>query len=110
MGSEPSKYDPVPPYDQDDLESTIPVLSNDQLSLDSTNAPTEATERGYTMNERTCGQQPESNVYCSKCNRHCGRLTERERCNYAALFVLMSLVASCIITSISVSAVHRGNN
>ncbi|KIW02283.1 uncharacterized protein PV09_06433 [Verruconis gallopava] len=119
-----SKYDPVPPYDVDDIESTVPSMSNDRLSFDTTIANTERPEHpneGNQNNNRIRSpfeeQQPlndrpsdgRSNVYCSHCNRHYGRLTERERCNYALLFVLMSLVSVCICVSIIVSMVKRSN-
>jgi hypothetical protein len=117
MGSH-SNYDPVPPYDLDDLESTIPALSNDQLSIDTTTAPTEATERPNVGDAECFDEQKQSKDqqqirYCSKCNRKFGRLTERERCNYAIVFLILSLTAFCICTSIVVSAtiaIHRGKD
>lgn len=99
MGSH-SNYDPVPPYALDDLESTIPALSNDQRSIDATTTLTEATERPNIGDDEWIEEQKQSDDqqqrYCSKCNREFGHLSERMRCNYAIVFFILFLTAFCI--------------
>jgi hypothetical protein len=106
-----SKYDPVPPYDMDDVESSIPA--SDGFSIDTITADTPGT---FTTDERNVEAQTEQEhthsrdqpvIYCSKCNRHYGDLTERERCNYAVVFVVASLVTFIIVMSIIMRAAKR---
>ena len=115
------KYDPVPPYDMDDVESTVPSLANDRLSFETNTINTSSTARPeqddhhnnsrrnpneFEMSSR--GRDEESNVlFCKHCNRRYGTLTEREKCNYAALFVFMSLFATCVMVSIVMSVARR---
>jgi hypothetical protein len=104
-----STYDPVPPYDLDDIESSAPRLSNDRISVDTTAALSENTERPNDDHQTYGHRQEHQNnrrkeVYCAGCNRHMGRLSSRERCNYALLILAMILFSLTICTSIIVSA------
>jgi hypothetical protein len=114
-----SIYDPVPPYDMDDIESTVPPMSNDQLSVD-----TDATERAnseyqhnYNHNhqfprQEEGGAPPQTleeqnlGVYCTQCHRHLGPLTERDKCNYALAILFFILTALTICVSIITAAVR----
>jgi len=115
-GSQSSTYDPVPPYDMDDLESSAPPLSSDQRSED-----TDATERvnseyeqniNYRYPRQEEGGQPETmeqrrlKFVCTHCNRNYEGLTERDKCNYALAFLIFTLAALTICISIIVSTVR----
>jgi len=108
-----SRYDPVPPYEMEDVESTAPPLSNDQISMDTITQQDDQTEQQHIEDQEEQHsydydvEQKRRIGRCSNCHRRHGSLTQRESCRYAIVFLVLILTALCVMTYIVASAAAR---
>jgi len=114
MGSH-IKYDPVPPYELDDTASTQAQLTEDNLTIDETSTIGPDFTTTNIDIERDATERPRFGPFdsddCLKCRA--GKLTERDRCDYALKFVLFSVLGFCAATWIIAhyaSLGHRGKD
>jgi len=91
----PQPYDPVPPYDLDDIESNA---ESDH------HPPTQPNTTSNVPNEVDGQREGDSNVVDPSSTRdhRPGKLTERERCDYAFLY-FKTVVAGIVLMTLGIS-------